>query len=97
MTLSDDLNRAQGAVRDLQRAVAGLRVHLGSNIDIQRLADDVERCSADLTRLREHTPTTGPAGDQPLVVIPDQEYDASLWADGDVDAEGIGVPGRRAP
>jgi hypothetical protein len=30
-------------------------------------------------------------------MVPDADYDAALWAGGDLDAEGLGVPGRRAP
>lgn len=95
--MSDDLNRAQVAVESLASAVTQLRTRLGEHIDVLRLADDVERCAADLRRLREQTAPSARESAEPYVLVPDREYDASLWADGDVDAEGLGVPGRRAP
>ncbi|HET7328872.1 MAG TPA: hypothetical protein VFJ14_16495 [Nocardioidaceae bacterium] len=97
MSIHDDLYRAHAAVRDLQSAVLGLRAHLGTHIDVLRLADDVARCAADLGRLEEQTSPARRVPEHEFVVIPDGEYDESLWADGDVDAEGLGVPGRRAP
>lgn len=97
MTLHEDLYRAQTAVRSLESAVLGLRSRLGSHVDVERLADDVVRCAADLGRLEDQIAPPRRAPNQDMVVIPDGEYDHSLWADGDVDAEGIGAPGRRAP
>ena len=55
MSIEDEVARAVLAVRDLQNAVLGLRARLSSDIDVQRLADDVERCAADLSRLEQHT------------------------------------------
>lgn len=97
MTIHDDLSRAHASVRAMESAVLGLRARLGAHVDVERLADDVLRCAADLSRLDEQTATSPRTSHQALIVIPDEEYDASLWADGDVDAEGLGVPGRRAP
>lgn len=97
MTIHEDLNRAQAAVRNLESAVLGLRAHLGPHIEVLRLADDVVRCAADLSRLEDQTSPPRQVAHQDIVIIPDGEYDSSLWADGDVDAEGIGVPGRSAP
>lgn len=97
MTIHEDVNRAQAAVRSLESAVLGLRTHLGTHIEVQRLADDVMRCAADLSRLEDELAPSRQVEQHEIVIIPDGEYDTSLWADGDVDAEGIGVPGRRAP
>jgi hypothetical protein len=97
MTINDDLTRARGAVRSLESAVRGLRTQLGAHIDVQRLADDIERCASDLSRLEQQAGTFRQTPERPLVVIPDGEYDTSMWSEGDVDAEGLGVPGRRAP
>lgn len=97
MNVNDDLARARGAVGNLESAVRGLRAHLGAHIDLQRLADDVERCVGDLSRLEVQVAKPSPVPEEPFVVVPDEEYDTSLWADGDVDAEGLGVPGRQAP
>ncbi len=97
-TIEEELTRAVLAVRNLQSAVLGLRARLGSNIDVERLADDAERCTADLSRLEQHTLSRRTAlPRQEFIVIPDGEYDPGFWADGDVDGEGLGVPGRRAP
>jgi hypothetical protein len=97
MTIHNDLNRVRSALLNLEGAVLGLRAHLGPHIDVLRLADDVARCAADLSRLEDQTSTPCGVPKQAMIVIPDEEYDRSMWADGDVDAEGLGVPGRRAP
>lgn len=97
MAIHEYLDRAHVAVRDLEGAVLGLRANLGSHIDVERLADDVLRCAADLSRLDTHAGPPRRSAHQPVIIIPEEEYDASLWADGDVDSEGLGVPGRRAP
>jgi len=98
MTIHDDLNRAESAVRELENAVLCLRAHLGPHVDVLRLADDAARCAIDLNRLADQTssvPRRVPL--QEVVVIPDEEYDMSLWAGVDVESEGLGAPGRRAP
>ena len=97
MNIYDDLSRAESAVRKLENAVQGLRAHLGPHIDVLRLADDVTRCAIDLSRLEDQTSAQRRVSLQEVIVIPDGEYDTSLWADGDVDSEGLGAPGRRAP
>lgn len=97
MTIHEDLDRAQCAVRNLESAVLGLRAHLGTHVDVLRLSDDVVRCAADLSRLADQTSAPRRVAEHELVVIPDGEYDTALWAGGDVDDEGLGVPGRRAP
>lgn len=97
MTIQDDLGRAASAVRNLESAVLGLRAHLGPHLDVLRLADDVTRCSNDLSRLEDQESAQRRPPVQEVVVISDEQYDTSLWADGDVDSEGLGAPGRRAP
>ncbi|WBQ03355.1 hypothetical protein [Kribbella sp. CA-293567] len=91
MTIQDELRQTRRAVRNLEKALAGLRNQLGPHLDVLRLVDDVARCSTDLRRLEEqlHAPQR-----QELVVIPDDEYDHHLWATGDADHEGVGAPGR---
>ena len=97
MTIHDDLNRAASAVRNLENAVLGMRAQLGPHLDVLRLADDVSRCSDDLNRLEDQlSPRRRPPPEE-FVVISDEQYDTSLWAGSDVDSEGLGAPGRRAP
>jgi hypothetical protein len=94
MTIHDELDRTRRAVHGLEKALAGLRNQLGPHLDVLRLADDVARCSADLARLEEQL--RAPRRPE-LLVIPDDDYDHALWGAGDVDHEGLGAPGRRAP
>jgi hypothetical protein len=98
MTIHDELDRTRRAVQALETSLAGLRNRLGEHLDVLRLIDDVARCSADLRRLEQQVGVqVGSQGRQELVVIPDGDYDHSLWGAGDVDHEGLGAPGRRAP
>jgi hypothetical protein len=96
MTIKDELTRAEHSLDVLRHAAAGLRSHLGADLDVMRLTDDIARCCEDVVRLRTHVPLPQPTPAD-VVVIPDSDYDADLWAGLDVDAEGLGVPGRRAP
>lgn len=95
MNIHEDLSRADCAVRKLENAVQGLRAQLGPHIDVLRLADDVTRCATDLSRLEDQTSAQRQVSLQEFIVIPDGDYDTSLWAVGDVDSEGLGAPGRR--
>ncbi|MGH3385262.1 MAG: hypothetical protein ACRDO1_11830 [Nocardioidaceae bacterium] len=97
MTVHEQLARVENTLRDLEHAVLGLRSHLGTDVDVQRLVDDVERCSADLALLRAHARLPSQPRPHDLIVIPDGDYDSGLWDGADVDSEGLGVPGRRAP
>ncbi|NEA37438.1 hypothetical protein [Streptomyces sp. SID13031] len=94
MTIQDELGQTRRAVQNLEKALAGLRNQLGAHLDVLRLIDDVARCSADLQRLEQQV---GTPSRHELVVIPDDDYDHSLWATGAADHEGLGAPGRRAP
>ncbi|MDX6250645.1 MAG: hypothetical protein QOF10_4005 [Kribbellaceae bacterium] len=94
MTIHDELDRTRRAVQGLEKALAGLRNQLGPHLDVLRLMDDVARCSADLGRLEQQVRAPRP---RELLVIPDGDYDHGLWGAGDVDHEGLGAPGRRAP
>jgi hypothetical protein len=94
MSIHDELDRTRRAVQALETSLAGLRNRLGDHLDVLRLIDDVGRCSADLRRLEQQV---GVRIREELVVIPDDDYDHSLWGAGDVDHEGLGAPGRRAP
>lgn len=94
MTIHEELDRTRRHVQALEISLAGLRNQLGPHLDVLRLIDDVARCSADLRRLEEQV--RAPQR-QELVVIPDGDYEHGLWGAGDVDHEGLGAPGRRAP
>ena len=94
MTIHDELGQTRRALQNLEKALAGLRNQLGPHLDVLRLIDDVSRCSTDLRRLEEQV---GPPRRYELVVIPDDDGDHGLWGARDVDHEGLGAPGRRAP
>jgi hypothetical protein len=97
MTIHEQLGHAERSLQGLERAVAGLRPMLGSDLDLVRLADDVARCREDVARLRRHAPAPAVPDEREVIVVPDGEYDSGLWQGADLDAEGLGVPGRRAP
>jgi hypothetical protein len=94
MTIHEELDRTRRAVQSLEKSLAGLRNQLGPHLDVLRLMDDVARCSTDLARLEEQV--RAPRRHE-LLAIPDDDYDHALWGAGDVDHEGLGAPGRRAP
>lgn len=94
MNIDNDLRRAENAVGRLESAVRNYRRYLGPHIDVLRLADDVARCAMDLSRLQAETAAQPRTSLQEVIVIPDGDYDRSLWADGDVDSEGLGATGR---
>ncbi|MGC4943484.1 hypothetical protein [Kribbella sp. DT2] len=94
MSIHDELDRTRQALQALEQAVAGLRSRLGPHLDVLRLMDDLARCTADLRRLEEQV--RAPQRHE-LMVIPDDDRDHGLWGAGDVDHEGLGAPGRRAP
>lgn len=97
MTIREDLNRVEQGLHVLEHAASGLRSRLATDVDVERLSDDIARCRADLARLRAHVRLPREATDQDVIVIPEGEYDTALWQGEDIDAEGLGVPGRRAP
>ncbi|KUJ66442.1 hypothetical protein ACZ90_36895 [Streptomyces albus subsp. albus] len=97
MSLTHDLTAAQRCLDDLDRAVTRLEQQVGSGPDIRRIRSDSGHLRESLALLRETAPLAAPA-EKPhreLVIIPDTPYDASLWSD--VDDEGVGARGRRAP
>jgi hypothetical protein len=94
MTIHEDLDRTRRALRELEKSLVVLRNQLGPHLDVLRLMDDAARCSADLHRLAEQI--RAPHRHE-LVVIPDDDREHALWGAGDVDHEGLGAPGRRAP
>ncbi|TDD60924.1 hypothetical protein E1263_08970 [Kribbella antibiotica] len=94
MTIHEELQRTRTALLALEKSLMSLRNHLGAHIDVLRLLDDLERCTTDLRRLEDQIIT--PAHRE-LIVIPDDDRDHGLWGAGDVDHEGVGAPGRRAP
>ncbi|MGW6277100.1 hypothetical protein [Kribbella sp. NPDC055071] len=94
MTIHDDLDRTRQAVLALEKSLMALRNQLGPHLDVLRLLDDLDRCSTDLRRLEQQV---GPPPRYELVVIPDDDTDHGLWGAGDVDHEGVGAPGRKAP
>ena len=94
MTIHDELDQTRRAVLALEKSLAALRNQLGPHLDVLRLLDDLDRCSTDLRRLEQQV---GAPRRHELVVIPDGDHDHGLWGAGDVDHEGVGAPGRRAP
>jgi hypothetical protein len=87
MTVHDDLATAQRALTELERAVRALKLHFGPSLDMRRLEEDVSRISSDVALLTETAPPTATAR-RPLEVIPEGDYDRSLWQD--ADDEGLG-------
>lgn len=84
------------AVQRLARAVEQLRVEYGDTLGIRRLTSDVQRLGADLDELGDPVPGHRPEPPlEQLEVIPDDEYDASMWSD--AEHEGFGSPDRHAP
>lgn len=84
------------AVRRLAHAVDLLRVAYGDTLGVRRLTSDVQRLDADLDELGEPQPGHRPPPHlEDLEVIPDDEYDASMWSD--AEQEGVGAPDRHAP
>jgi len=92
MTISDELDRTRQTLLALEKSLVALRNRLGPHLDVLRLLDDLNRCTADLRRLEQQV--RAPRRHE-LVVIPDEDYDPGFWAD--VEHEGLGAPGRRAP
>ncbi|NIK61262.1 hypothetical protein [Kribbella shirazensis] len=97
MTISDELDRTRSALQALEKSLVALRNRVGPHLDVLRLLDDVDRCSTDLKRLEQQVRAPHHPGRHDLVVIPDDDRDHGLWGAGDVDHEGVGAPGRRAP
>ena len=94
MAIHEELVRTRQAVLMLEKSLVALRNQLGPHLDVLRLVDDLDRCSTDLRRLEDQVGAPRPLE---LVVIPDDDRDHGLWGAGDVDHEGVGAPGRRAP
>ena len=97
MSIREELNQMEEGLRLVEKAALALRSRLAFHLDALRLADDITRCREDLHRLRAHVRAPSQAVTQEVIVVPDGDYDAALWADEEFDAEGLGVPGRRAP
>ena len=97
MSIHEELNRVEEGLRAVEGAALALRSRLGTDLDAVRLTEDITRCREDLARLRVHVRPPAQAPVQDVIIVPDADYDAALWTDGDLDAEGLGVPGRRAP
>ncbi|TDO69012.1 hypothetical protein EV651_10148 [Kribbella sp. VKM Ac-2571] len=86
MTISEDLDRTRAALLALEKALMALRNRVGPHLDVLRLLDDLERCTADLRRLEQQVRPAPLAGE--LVAIPDDDYDPDFWAD--AEHEGLG-------
>jgi hypothetical protein len=95
VTVHEELDAAQGALRELQRRTRALSIHLGPTLDLRRLAEDVSRVGADLALLREAAAPAGPSNRVDLETVEDREYDRSFWAD--AEDEGLGAGLRRVP
>lgn len=61
--------------------------------NLNELVRSVERLEQDVARQAPAAPR--PAGQGPMVSVPDTPYDSSLWTDSD--DEGLGARDRRAP
>ncbi|MER7244717.1 hypothetical protein [Kribbella sp. NPDC000426] len=85
MTISEELERTRAALLALEKSLMALRNRIGPHLDVLRLMDDLERCTADLRRLEQQVraPHRGE-----LVVIPDGDYDPDFWAE--AEHEGLG-------
>ena len=89
MTISEELDRTRAALLALEKSLMALRNRVGPHLDVLRLLDDLERCTADLRRLEQQV--RAPRRHD-LVVIPDDDYDHDFWAE--AEHEGLG---RTAP
>ena len=89
MTISEELDRTRAALLALEKSLMALRNRIGPHLDVLRLLDDLERCTADLRRLEQQV--RAPRRHE-LVVIPDDDYDHDFW--GEAEHEGLG---RTAP
>jgi hypothetical protein len=89
MTISGELDRTRTALLALEKSLVALKNRLGPHLDVLRLLDDLERCTADLRRLEQQV--RAPRRHD-LVVIPDDDYDHDFWAE--AEHEGLG---RTAP
>ncbi len=90
------VTEVQEALRRLTQAAERLRAEFGDTLGVRRLMSDVQRLEADLDELGGPQPghVPGPPVED-LEVIPDHEYDASMWSD--AEHEGFGAPDRHAP
>jgi hypothetical protein len=85
MTVEADVTAARAAVRDLKRAVEGLRRSHPDSVDVRRLAVDADRLGEDLDLLLgPETVASTPA----LELIEDRDYPPDFW--GDAGDEGVG-------
>jgi hypothetical protein len=89
MTISEELDRTRAALLALEKSLMALRNRIGPHLDVLRLLDDLERCTADLRRLEQQV--RAPRREE-LTAIPDGDYDPDFWAD--AEHEGLG---RTAP
>jgi hypothetical protein len=85
MTIPEELERTRQALLVLEKSLTALRNRLGPHLDVLRLLDDLERCTADLRRLEEQV--RAPRRTE-LVAIPDDDYEPDFWAD--AEHEGLG-------
>ena len=85
MTISEELDRTRAALLALEKSLMALRNRIGPHLDVLRLLDDLERCTADLRRLEQQV--RAPRRHE-LVAIPDGDYDHDFWAD--AEHEGLG-------
>ncbi|MFD7159004.1 hypothetical protein ACFV9C_30705 [Kribbella sp. NPDC059898] len=90
MTISDELDRTRTALAALEKSLTALRNRVGPHVDLLRLLDDLERCTADLRRLEQQVGVRRRPHE--LVAIPDDDYAHDFWAE--AEQEGLG---RTAP
>ncbi|GEB52076.1 MULTISPECIES: hypothetical protein [Streptomyces] len=95
MALHEELTAAQRCLDDLARSVDRLAQQVGAGLEIRRVRSDTEHLKESLALLRDAAPRQAPAPLVEMVPVPEQPYDQGLWTD--VDDEGLGASGRRAP
>ena len=91
MATSEELTAARTALRDLTRAIDGMRARHGDTAELRRLAKDLRRFGEDLDEVVPPLPQQS-LGSPALEVVPDVEYRPHDFTD--CDDEGLGFPGR---
>jgi len=88
MNVETDMATAGRALDALARIARILPERFGATLDVRRVVEDVHRLRTSLSLLSEAVPPQRAESAHQLEVIPDHEYDPSLWLD--ADHEGVG-------
>ncbi|TJZ45298.1 hypothetical protein FCH28_28540 [Streptomyces piniterrae] len=101
MTPHDAVTAVERSLDDLVRSVGRLENLVGSGLEVRRMRSDTDHLRESLGLLKESVAAAPPGrltpgnGGEAMVPVPDTPYDSKLWTD--VDEEGLGARGRRAP